>query len=108
MQVELFKKISKYKNKDGEDKTAINFYVKVGDEFVPIEVRYFEDKKNDGNDPNYRGRKLLLTAMAEILPEKQKTTANKNEVPAISSEDRSEQVVMVEQSNEEVDDDLPF
>lgn len=46
--------------------------------------------------------------MAEILPEKQKTTANKNEVPAISSEDRSEQVVMVEQSNEEVDDDLPF
>lgn len=106
MQVELFKKISKYKNKDGENKIAINFYLKVGDEFVPIEVRFFEDKKFNGNDPNYRGRKLLLSAMAELLPERQKPFSNKNETLTISNIDSAEEAASAESPNE--DDDLPF
>lgn len=68
MQVELFKKVSNYEDKDGNKKVAINFYLKLGSELVPIEVRYFEDKKFDGKDPNYRSRKLLLSAMAQEFP----------------------------------------
>lgn len=71
MQVELFKKMSTYKNKDGEEKIATNFYIKCGNELVPIEVKYFE-AKDGGNDPNYRARKYLLSATAEELPEKKK------------------------------------
>ena len=70
MQVELFKKVSNYEDKDGNKKVAINFYLKLGSELVPIEVRYFEDKKFDGKDPNYRSRKLLLSAMAQEFPPK--------------------------------------
>ena len=70
MQVELFKKASNYEDKDGNKKVAINFYLKLGSELVPIEVRYFEDKKFDGKDPNYRSRKLLLSAMAQEFPPK--------------------------------------
>lgn len=71
MQVELFKKMSTYKNRDGEEKIATNFYIKCGNELVPIEVKYFE-AKDGGNDPNYRARKYLLSATAEELPEKKK------------------------------------
>lgn len=74
MQAELFKKVSNYEDKDGNKKIAINFYLKLGNEFVPIEVRYFEDKKFDGKDPNYRGRRLLLSAMAEEFPPKDSET----------------------------------
>ena len=70
MQIELFKKVSNYEDKDGNKKFAVNFYLKLGSELVPIEVRYFEDKKFDGKDPNYRSRKLLLSAMAQEFPPK--------------------------------------
>lgn len=71
MQVELFKKMSTYKNKDGEEKIATNFYIKCGNELVPIEVKYFGGK-NGESDSNYRGRKFFLSAIAEELPAKKK------------------------------------
>ena len=68
---QLFKKNSTYKDKDGNEKTATNFYLKCGDELIPIEVRYYEGK--DGTpDPNYRSRKSVLSAFAEVLPDKEK------------------------------------
>ena len=70
MQVELFKKIVPYKDKDGKDRTATNFYAKCGTDLIPIEVVFFPDKET-GNDPNYRGRKMVLSAFSEDLPERE-------------------------------------
>lgn len=67
MQVELLKKNSTY-IKDGEERTAINFYVKLNDVTVPIQVRYFEDKET-GEDKQYSKRKALLSAFATTLPD---------------------------------------
>lgn len=67
MQVELLKKSSMYRNKDGEDKTAVNFYLRCGETLVPIQVRYFGN--NEGRDPSYSGRKLVLSSFASVLPE---------------------------------------
>ncbi len=79
MQVDLFKRNSTYK-KDGEEKVATNFYVKCGDTVIPIQVRFFENEK--GSDPNYSGRKLVLSSFASILPEKVKNgkNVNRNEI----------------------------
>lgn len=71
MEVKLYKKVVSYKNKDGEEKTATNYFVQCGDVLVPVEVKYFEDKKT-GEDKNYRTRKTLMSAFAETLPEREK------------------------------------
>ena len=71
MQVNLYKKVVEYTNQDGEVKTATNYFVQCGDVLVPVEVKYFEDKKT-GEDKNYRARKTLMSAFAETLPERKK------------------------------------
>lgn len=68
-EVKLFKKLATYKDKDGNEKTATNFFVQCGDVLVPVEVKYFEDKET-GQDYNYRSRKTLLSAFAELLPDR--------------------------------------
>ena len=70
-QLKIFKKISHYE-KDGEQKSATNFYVQCGDMLIPIEVKYFEDKKNGGKDSQYVARKMVLSSYAENLPDKDK------------------------------------
>ena len=69
-EVKLYKKMSKYVGNDGEEKTATNFYVGCGDVLVPVEVKFFEDKKT-GTDPRYRERRVVMSAFAEELPDKQ-------------------------------------
>ena len=71
MQVNLYKKVVEYTNQDGEVKTATNYFVQCGDVLVPVEVKFFEDKKT-GEDKNYRARRTLLSAFAEPLPERKK------------------------------------
>ena len=66
-QVELFKRKSKYV-KDGEEKTATNFYVKCNDTLIPVEIKYFANK-DTGIDPGYSSRKAVLYAFAEELPD---------------------------------------
>ena len=68
-EVKLFKQISHYE-KDGEIKTATNFYVLCGDVRVPVEVKYFEDKQT-GRDNQYLGRKMVLSSYAEEIPERE-------------------------------------
>ena len=68
--VKLFKQISHYE-KDGETKTATNFFVLCGDVLVPVEVKYFENKAT-GKDNQFLGRKMILASYAEMLPEKSK------------------------------------
>ena len=68
-QVELFKKVGKYKDKNGNEKNYVNFQLKCGDTFIPIEVSYFEDKET-GKDNKYGGRREVLKAFADTLLEK--------------------------------------
>lgn len=69
-EVKLFKQISHYE-KDGETKTATNFFVQCGDTQIPVEVKYFENKET-GRDNQYLGRKMVLSSYAEELPAKEK------------------------------------
>ncbi|MBR5388387.1 MAG: hypothetical protein IK147_02850 [Clostridia bacterium] len=56
--VDLFKKQVKYKDKEGAEKTATNFYLRCGDMLVPIEIKYFPGENNV--DRAYGGRKTVL------------------------------------------------
>lgn len=69
-EVKLWKKQAKYVDKDGQERTATNFFVQCGGIMVPVEVKFFEDKET-GRDDHYRERKVLLTAFAETLPDKE-------------------------------------
>ena len=79
-EVKLFKKQVEYQNKDGEDKTATNFFVQCGDVMVPVEVKYFENK-DTGRDDRYRERKVLMSAFAEELPDKDNGGKRKADKP---------------------------
>ena len=71
MVVELFKKKGKYVDKNsGKEKEFTNFYVKCGDQLIPVEAVYFPNQKCEGRDPGYQGRKAVLEAFAVTLPEK--------------------------------------
>lgn len=72
-QVELLKKTGKYTDKDGEEKSFVNFYVRCGDSLIPIQPCYFPDPKHDDKDYQYNGRKEVLKAFASILPDKDKS-----------------------------------
>lgn len=75
MQVELLKKTGSYVDKqDGKEKPYTRFYLKCGDALVPIEVSYFEGE--DGRDYAYKGRKSVLSAFADTLPEREKAAGN--------------------------------
>ncbi len=83
-QVGLFKKVGKYTDKkDGKEKTYVNFYVRCGDELVPVEVKFFEG--DDGHDYRYSGRKAVMSAFAETLPDLpdkgESKTKSKPEIP---------------------------
>ena len=94
-QVNLLKKISKYTDAKGKERTATNFYLQIGDELIPISVRYFENK-DTGEDPMYRGRKMILSAFAALLPDKEK------------AEDKSESFDDDDKPEPHDDSDLPF
>lgn len=76
-EVKLYKKLATYTDKNGEEKTATNLFVMCGDVLVPIEVKYFEDKET-GTDKNYRSRKTLISALSDILPERETDGKKKN------------------------------
>ena len=78
MQVELFKRIVTYKDGEGEERKATNFFLKCGDVLVPVEVKYFEDKET-GKDKNFVTRKTVLSAFADELPERNNGEKAKSE-----------------------------
>ena len=74
MEVKLYKKIGTYVSKeDGKEKPYVNFYVNCGDQLIPVEPKYFPNAKCDNRDPQFQGRKAVLEAFAETLPEKEQT-----------------------------------
>lgn len=79
MQVKLFKKVVEYTTQAGEKKTATNFFVECGDQLIPVEVKYFEDKETH-TDKNYRVRRSLMSAFAEELPDREKPVSTGSRV----------------------------
>lgn len=67
MEISLFKKNVSYKDKDGAEKHATNFYLKCNDSLVPIQIKFFPDE--EGQDKDYAGRRAVLNAFAETLPD---------------------------------------
>ncbi|MGN1078020.1 MAG: hypothetical protein ACI4ST_05850 [Candidatus Gallimonas sp.] len=76
-QVGLFKRSGKYKDQNGEEKSFTNFYVRCGDALIPVQVCFF--KNDEGKDPQYVGRKEVLKAFAEVLPDLPKKDGETNE-----------------------------
>ena len=74
MTVQLFKKVGTYKDKDGKDKRFTNFYVQCGDQMIVVEPKYFPNPKFEDRDPGFAGRKAVLEAFADILPEREGDT----------------------------------
>ena len=71
MTVKLFKKVGTYVDKkDGKEKRFVNFYVQIGDQMIPVEPKYFPQDRFEGRDPGFAGRKAVMEAMAETLPDK--------------------------------------
>lgn len=88
MQVQLFKKVGKYTDKDtGKEKPFTNFYVKCGDALIPVEPCYFPKAEFDNRDPNYNGRKQVLSAFAAILPDKNDGNVEQVHKPATPPSD---------------------
>lgn len=78
-QVGLFKKVGKYTDKQtGKEKPFTNFYLRCGDSLIPVQVVYYENE--EGRDPQYSGRKEVLKAFAEKLPDKDESEAPKRNV----------------------------
>ena len=73
MEVKLFKQNVDYVTNAGEKKNATNYFVQCGDVLVPVEVKYFEDKETK-TDKNYRARRTLMSAFAEVLPQRNRQT----------------------------------
>lgn len=71
MEVKLWKKTGTYFNEEKKkDKPFTNFYVQCNDKFIPVEVKYFPNVDFGNRDPGYQGRFQVLSAFAELMPEK--------------------------------------
>ena len=71
MTVQLYKQEGTYVDKkDGKEKPYVNFSLKCGDKYIPIEVKYFPNDKCEGRDPGFSGKKEVLKAFADVLPDK--------------------------------------
>ena len=87
-QVELYKQTGTYVNKDGVEKNFTNFYVKCGDELVPVTVKFFEN--DEGNDPRYAPRKAVMSAFASLLPplpERKETDKGRKKASGLVADD---------------------
>ena len=83
MEVKLFKKTSKYIDKDNQEKQATRFYVQCGDALIPVEVTYFKDKET-GKDDKYASRREVMKAFASEFPQKpveKKESSSNSDLP---------------------------
>lgn len=100
MKVDLLKKEGIYVGEDKKEKRYVNFFVRCGGTLIPIEVKYFPNKEDD-RDYQYAGRREVMKAFADVLPDKQDTThASSNPV---SSSPAKPQLTSFDD-----DSDMPF
>ena len=69
--VALLKRKKPYKDTEGNDKVATNFYIKCGEEgdLIAIDIHYFPNAKLDNRDPGFTARKAVMEAFATTLPD---------------------------------------
>ena len=67
--VQLFKVKKPYKDAEGNDKVATNFYIKCGEEgdLIAVDIHYFPNSQLNDRDPGYAGRKAVMEAFATTL-----------------------------------------
>lgn len=87
MKVELYKKITPYKDKDGADKLGTSFYVACGDQIIGIEPVYYQKKGSNDPDRSFVTRKAVLAAFSDELPEKPKKPSSAQMSANLNSED---------------------
>jgi hypothetical protein len=92
MTVNLFKKTGTYfSEKDHKDKQFTNFYIQCNDQLIPVEIKYFPNPQFQDRDPGYQGRFAVLSAFAEVLPEKEdKDEAKASDAAAQSDSSKKE------------------
>ena len=100
-QVSLLKKTGKYTDRNGEEKSFVNFYVRCGDSLIPIQPCYFPDPNHDDKDYQYNGRKEVLKAFASVLPDKDKSA---DKAPVDNKGDNKPKL----QPRPDADSDIPF
>lgn len=92
MKVDLLKKEGTYVGEDKKEKRYVNFFVRCGGTLIPIEVKYFPNKEDD-RDYQYAGRREVMKAFADVLPEIEKsvdsstTTEKRGNKPQLQSFD---------------------
>ena len=69
--VQLFKRKKTYKDQNGNEKVATNFFIKCGDEgdLIAVDIHYFPNAQLDNRDPGFAGRKAVMEAFATTLVE---------------------------------------
>lgn len=91
MTVEFYKRKITYTDKDGKKKRGVNFYVKCGDQLISVTPTFIPNPKCDNRDPKYAGRKAVLEAFAETLPDIPKKNVQKQtpteEAPPLTDDD---------------------
>jgi hypothetical protein len=70
--MKLFHKKSNYVDKQGNEKVATNFFLKIGNMLIPIEVKYFPNKETN-IDNQYQARRAVMSSFSEELPAKEKS-----------------------------------
>ena len=75
--VQLFKRKKTYKDQNGNEKVATNFFVKCGDEgdLIAVDIHYFPNAQLDNRDPGFAGRKAVMEAFATTLPDVEENKA---------------------------------
>lgn len=71
MLVELMKKNTPYKDKEGNEKIGTSFYVQCGDQVIAVEPVYYGKENNP--DKGYVARKAVLASFASQLPPKEES-----------------------------------
>ena len=71
MLVELMKKNTPYKDKEGNVKIGTSFYVQCGDQVIAVEPVYYGKENNP--DKGYVARKAVLASFASQLPAKEES-----------------------------------
>lgn len=104
-QVGLFKRNGTYE-KDGRNKTFTNFYLRCGDCLVPVQVCYYENE--DGRDPQYAGRKEVLKAFAETLPEREERTTRPASPSVATGSAAQQKKPSAGKQADEFDENIPF
>lgn len=87
--VKLFSKRGSYTGADGQEHKTVRFYVECGEALVPIEPVYFKNKET-GKDKHFMGRKEVLKAFAETLPEKGEVSSEPEKGEVLSEPEKGE------------------